>query len=66
MSGQYETVKMLLESGVDVNLKDQVLAFPGLCKSNVSLVNYEQALVFRLTPAFKLAGIRSKNLHQSL
>ena len=57
---------MLLESGVDVNLKDQVLVFPGLCKSNVSLVDYEQALVFGFAPAFKLAGIRSKSLHQSL
>ena len=57
---------MLLESGVDVNLKDQVLVFPSLCKSNVSLVDYEQALVFGFAPAFKLAGIRSKNLHQSL
>ena len=25
---------MLLESGEDVDLKDQVLVFPGLCKSN--------------------------------
>ena len=34
ISGQYETVKMLLESGDDVDLKDQVLVFPGHCKSN--------------------------------
>ena len=46
MSGQYETVKMLLESGEDVDKKDEVLVFPGLCKSNVSSVDYEQALLF--------------------
>ena len=57
---------MLLESGEDVDKKDQVLVFPGLCESNVSSVDYEQALVFGFPLAFKLAGIRSKNLHQSL
>ena len=57
---------MLLESGEDVDQKDQVLVFPGLCESNVSSVAYEQALVFGFALAFKLAGIRSKNLHQSL
>ena len=57
---------MLLESGEDVDQKDQVLVFPGLCQSNVSSVDYEQALVFGFAVAFKLAGIRSKNLHQSL
>ena len=29
---------MLLESGEDVDKKDQVLVFPGLCESNVSRV----------------------------
>ena len=57
---------MLLESGEDVDKKDQVLVFPGLCESYVSSVDYEQALVFGFALTFKLAGIRSKNLHQSL
>ena len=48
---------MLLESGQDVDKKDQVLVFPGLCKSNVcgflhsflALVdNHAHALVFGL------------------
>ena len=57
---------MLLESGEVVDKKDEVLVFPGLCKSDVSSVYYEQALVFGFALAFKLAGITSKNLHQSL
>ena len=32
ISGQYETVKMLLESGEDVDQRDQVLVFSSLCK----------------------------------
>ena len=39
---------MLLESGEDVDQKDQVLVFPGLCESYVSSVDYEQALVLGL------------------
>ena len=31
ISGQYETVKMLLESGEDVDQRDQVLVFSSLC-----------------------------------
>ena len=50
ISGQYEMVKMLLESGEDVDQRDQVLVFPSLCKSNaygfldsfLSFVDYEQ------------------------
>ena len=57
---------MLLESGEDVDQKDQVLVCHGLCESIVSSVDYEQVLVFGFAVAFKLAGIRSKNLHQSL
>ena len=57
---------MLIESGEDEDKKDQVLVFPGLCKSNVPSVDYEQALVFGFALAFELAGIRSKKLHQDL
>lgn len=50
VSGQYEMVEMLLESGEDVIQRDQVLAFPSLCKSNaygflhsfLALEDYEQ------------------------
>ena len=50
VSGQYEMVKMLLESGEDVDQRDQVLVFLSLCKSNaygflhsfLALVDYEQ------------------------
>ena len=31
ISGQYETVKMLLESGEDVDQRDQVVSFFSLC-----------------------------------
>ena len=49
-SGQYEMVKMLLESGEDVDQRDQVQVFPSLCKLNdygflhsfLTLVDYEQ------------------------
>ena len=50
ISGQYEMVKMLLESGEDVDQRDQVLVFPSLYKSNaygfldsfLALEDYEQ------------------------
>ena len=50
VGGQYEMVKMLLESGEDVDQRDQVQVFPSLCKSNaygflhsfLALVDYEQ------------------------
>ena len=35
ISGQYETVKILLESGEDVDQRDQVLVFSFLCKFGV-------------------------------
>ena len=35
ISGQYETVKMLLEGGEDVDRRDQVLVLSSLCKLNV-------------------------------
>ena len=34
ISGQYETVKMLLESGDDVDQRDKVLVFLRIYKSN--------------------------------
>ena len=34
VSGQYELVKMLLESGEDVDQRDQVLVSANLCKSD--------------------------------
>ena len=47
-SGQYETVKMLLESGEDVDQRDQVLVFSSLC-------NFWGAEASRPTSRFRLA-----------
>ena len=52
--GQYEMVKLLLESGEDVDQRDQVYVFPSLCESNAygllhsfrTLVDYERSLAF--------------------
>ena len=35
ISGQYEMVKILVESGEDVDQRDQVLVYPSLFKSSV-------------------------------